>query len=414
MKNYDIAVIGGGASGLAAAIFAKRTAPSLSAAVIERLPKVGKKILATGNGRCNLSNVMVSTETYSGTCKELLSSTQKFSVTDFFSSLGVICEADSAGRVYPRCRSAASVLDALRLECERLGVVEICDTEVCGIDRKNLTGHLTIQIKGTDEKISAKKIILAGGGKAQPSLGSNGSILDICAGFGIKIVPPFPSLVPLRTDPKLVKPLKGQRADADAMFYTHGKCVQHERGEVQFTDGLVSGICVFDLSYLYNLYSTKSEIRLDLLPDISENAVAALLTSVRAIRAQTLSADFLSGIFTRTLGAYIIKRALLSPPEKTADIDDGMIKRIASEIKMLSFPILGTAGFDRAQLTGGGIAAEELYDTFELRKIKGMYACGELLDIYGRCGGFNLDFAFSSGAAAGTNAALDAARHGNI
>ena len=411
MKRYDIAVIGGGASGLAAAISAKRTDRNLSVAVIERLPKVGKKILATGNGRCNLSNNYVSTETYSGTCRTLLSSTQNFSVPEFFYSLGVICEADSTGRIYPRCHSAASVLDALRLECTKLGVEVICDTEVCSIDRKNISGHLTLFVKGSDEGISAKKMILAGGGMSQSALGSNGSILDICRGLAIETKPPFPVLVPLRTDPKLVKPLKGQRADANAMFFTHGKCVQHERGEVQFTDGLVSGICVFDLSYLYNLYSSESEIRLDLLPDISETAVAELLRSIKTMRAETSSEDFLSGIFTRTLGAYIIKRALKSPPEKTADIDESMITKIASTIKMLAFPILGTAGFERSQLTGGGIAAEELYDTFELKKIKGLYACGELLDIYGRCGGFNLDFAFSSGAIAGRNAALDTKHH---
>ncbi|MBQ9484190.1 MAG: aminoacetone oxidase family FAD-binding enzyme [Ruminiclostridium sp.] len=406
MKKYDIAVIGGGASGLAAAINAKRTDKSLSVAVIERLPRVGKKILATGNGRCNLSNNFVSTETYTGTCKSLLSSTEKFSVSDFFYSLGVICETDGAGRIYPRCHSAASVLDALRLECARLGVEEICDTEVSGIDRKNISGYLTLLIKDSDEKISAKKMILAGGGMSQSALGSNGSILDICRGLGIEMRPLFPCLVPFRTEPKLVKPLKGQRADADVMFYTHGKCVQHERGEVQFTDGLVSGICVFDLSYLYNLYSTESEVRIDLLPDISETAVTELLKAIRQTRPEASSADFLSGIFTRTLGAYIIKRALKDPPEKTADINDNMIKKTAAIIKMLAFPILGTAGFERSQLTGGGIIADELYDTFELKKIKGLYACGELLDIYGRCGGFNLDFAFSSGAIAGKNAAL--------
>ena len=406
MRKYDIAIIGGGASGLAAAINAKRTDKSLSVVIIERLPRVGKKILATGNGRCNLSNSYVSSETYTGTCKELLESTQKFSVTEFFYSLGVICETDSAGRIYPRSHSAASVLDALRLECARLGVEEICDTEVCGIDRKNISGYLTLIIKDSDEKISARKMILAGGGMSQSALGSNGSILDICRDLAINIKPPFPTLVPLKTDSKLVKPLKGQRADADVMFYTHGKCVQHERGEVQFTDGYISGICVFDLSYLYNLYSTESEVRIDLLPDISETAVTDLLTAIKLTRSHAPSADFLSGIFTRALGAYIIKRALKDPPEKTADIDDNMMKKIASEIKMLAFPVLGTAGFDRAQLTGGGIVSDELTDTFELRKIKGLYACGELLDIYGRCGGFNLDFAFSSGAIAGRDAAL--------
>jgi hypothetical protein len=406
MTKTDIAIIGGGASGLAAAISAKRTNPDVAVTVVERLPKTGKKLLATGNGRCNLSNTDISPERYSGTCKRFVEVTQDFSVIDFFSSLGVICENDENGRVYPRCHSAASILDALRLECAKLGVEEICGMEISGIDRNNVSDNMMLAVTTCNNSVSAKMIILAGGGMSQPSLGSNGSILKICAELGISTAPPFPALVPLKTDPKLVRPLKGQRADANVMYFSHGKCIKSERGEVQFTDGLVSGICVFDLSYLYDMYSSSAELRIDLLPDISEKAVIALLKNIRGIRSGANSDDLLSGIFTRPLGSYVIKRALKKPPKKTADFDDDMIKETAAVIKSLDFPILGTAGFERSQVTGGGITDDELTDAFELRKIKGLYACGELLDVYGRCGGYNLDFAFSSGAIAGRDAAL--------
>lgn len=408
MKRYDIAIIGGGAAGLAAAISAKRTGKSLSVAVIERLPKTGRKILATGNGRCNLSNSDLSQDRYHGSCRSFLKVTDKISVPDFFESLGVICEDDGYGRIYPHCRSAASVLDALRLEAAKLDIEEICgfdvkDTKICSYSGRRLP-----TIISDNETITARKVILAGGGKSQPALGSNGSIADICGKHGIKLKALFPALVPLKTDPKLVKPLKGQRADANVMFFAAGKIIASRRGEVQFTDGLISGICVFDLSYLYEKYGESCELRLDLLPDMSAEGVYGLLRNVRSVRAETSPEDFLSGVFTRTLGAYIIKQALPDCPKSTGRISDEKLHRIADKIKSLPFPVIGTAGYERSQVTGGGIVADELTDKFELKKMPNMYACGELLDIFGDCGGYNLDFAFSSGIAAGKDAAIKA------
>lgn len=405
MKKYDIAVIGGGAAGLAAAISAKRTNERASVAVIERLPKTGKKILATGNGRCNFSNTAITPDKYVGTCKGLVEVTKKFSVEDFLYSLGVICENDGEGRLYPRCRSASSVLDALRLECAKLGVEEICGTEITDIQKKKRSSKTSFELTADNETITSERIILAGGGKSQPALGSNGSVLDLCKRSGIKVIDFFPALVPLTTDTSLVKPLKGQRADATVMFFSDGRCIKSERGEVQFADGVISGICVFDLSYLFEMRKDRSELRIDLLPDISETAVAKLLKNMRQIRSTASAEDMFSGIFTRPLAAYVIKRSLGRPPKKASDFDDNMLRIIAKVIKSLSFPITGTAGFERSQVSGGGIISDEINDTFELKKIQGTYACGELLDIYGRCGGYNLDFAFSSGALAGKHAA---------
>ena len=404
MKKFDIAIIGGGASGLAAAISAKRTNKKASVAVIERLPKTGKKILATGNGRCNLSNVDKSDIHYHGTGKDLATITSGFSVIDFFSSLGVVCEDDGYGRIYPRCRSAASVLDALRLECLSLGVIEICNTEITDIK----TGD-DFTIVSANEKISASSVILAGGGKSQSALGSNGSVLEICEHLGIKVTEPYPALVPLKTDPSLVKSIKGQRVEANVTFSVNDRSVKCSRGEVQFTDGLISGICVFDLSYLcnqYELHGNKCELFLDLLPDMDIGQVTELLKQTQKIRKTAPSEDFLSGIFTRPIGIYLLKRAYGKPPVRTGEISD--LERLANIIKHLSFPVIGTAGFDRSQVTMGGIEASQINQTqnsFELKDIPGMYACGEIIDIFGDCGGYNLDFAFSSGTIAGRSAA---------
>ena len=403
MKKYDIIIIGGGASGLAAAAAAKRTASDLRVAIIERLPKVGKKILATGNGRCNLSNSEISVNKYHGSCNKLLDMTNGFSVPLFFESLGLLCEDDGYGRIYPRCRSAASVLDALRLENARLGI-----DEICGFDVKNIKEINGYDIISGNDIINGRKLILSGGGKSQSALGSNGSLLDICMNMGIKAVPFYPALVPLKTDPALVKPLKGLRAEAAVSFRAKERTIAGSCGEVQFTDGLLSGICVFDLSYLYEHYKDSSEIILDLMPDMSLEELSELLKNIRSIRIQTSSEDYLSGIFTRPLGNYIIKRSVSGNIGYTRDITDRIISRIARKIKSLSFPVIGTAGFERSQVTGGGIPADEINDTFELKRKTGIYVCGEMLDIFGDCGGYNLDFAFSSGYSAGRNAALSA------
>lgn len=407
MKRFDIAVIGGGAAGYAAAINARRKNSGISVGIIERLPKTGKKILATGNGRCNLSNADLSPDRYTGSCRKFLNFTRTFSVTGFFESLGVICDDDGYGRIYPHCRSAASVLDALHLEAAKLGIEEICGYEVTALQKKNFSGNNLYAVYSGDEMMTAKKVILAGGGMSQQALGSNGSILKICEAMGIKTVSPFPALVPLKTEPALVKPLKGQRADANVMFCADGKVIASQRGEVQFTDGLLSGICVFDLSYLYEKHKMPGcELWLDLLPDMSGNEAAELLKNVRTIRSDASADDLLSGIFTRPLGAYVIKRALSSVPKKAGSISNDKLDLIAKTIKSLAFPVTGTAGYERSQVTGGGIIVDEITDTFELRHFPGIYACGELLDIIGVCGGYNLDFAFSSGAIAGKNAAL--------
>ena len=404
MRNFDIAIVGGGAAGLAAAISAKRAGIGASVAVAERLPKVGKKLLATGNGRCNLSNIDLSEAHYSGSCTPLLEAAGTADIPGFFASLGVVCDDDGFGRIYPRCRSAASVLDALRLECAKLGV-----TELCGFGVNKIGSGKAFSLHSDADSITARKVILAGGGKSQPALGSNGTVLDICTGLGIAAAEPFPALVPLKTDPALVKPLKGQRADANVTFCHNGRAIKSERGEVQFTDGLLSGICVFDLSYLYDMYGRGSELRLDLLPDMSAEEVSSLLKDTREIRADTAPEDFLSGIFTRPVGIYILKRALGRLPGKTHGIRD--LTKVTETIKALTFPVTGTAGFERSQVTGGGIIADELTERYELKKFPGMFVCGELLDIYGDCGGYNLDFAFSSGILAGRYAASDLKKH---
>lgn len=400
MADFDIAVIGGGASGLVAAIEAKHANSNLKVAVIERLPRIGKKLLSTGNGRCNLTNENMSPDFFSGSCKKYWSIIENFSVKDFFESLGVLTEADDMGRVYPKSNTAASVLDGLRLEITKLGVEVITDFSVTDIKiGKNN------EIISPERIITARSIILAGGGLSQSALGSDGSILRICKSKDIAVTKLSPALSSVKTGVNSVKSLKGLRVNASASLIIGGKKIKEEVGEVQFSDGTLSGICIFNLS-TYCGSTEKTEIKLDLLPDMSFSEIEKLLVTTKELRKEAMLEDYLSGIFQKRIGVALLKQVTDKPlTEKTDAISNKEIKALCALIKAWSFPVTGVSGFEKSQVTRGGIAYEELSDILELNKYRNVYACGEILDICGDCGGYNLTFAFASGAYAGKNCA---------
>ena len=398
MKKYDIAVVGGGASGLAAAISAKRENSSLSVCVLERLSRVGKKLLVTGNGRCNLTNRNMNCSYFQGSCTNLYSVIDSFDIEEFFRSLGVICIADSEGRVYPKSNTASSVLDALRLEAEKLGIEIICDFCVSEINN----GYIIIS---DNQSILADSIILAGGGLSQANLGSDGSVIRLCKDMGIKISRLSPALTAVKTNPELVRSLKGLRVQAKATLYIDGKEIKSETGEIQFNDGILSGICIYNLSN-YIIDSKNARIHLDLLPDMNKKSIENMLLDIRRIRSNAALEDYLSGVFHKRIGNMIIKQAAsyqLTTP--VSILNDADIERISEIIKALVFPVCGLQGFEKSQVTSGGVLASEIDEQLMSKKYKGMYFCGEMLDIVGDCGGYNLTFAFSSGYFAGKNAA---------
>lgn len=400
MADFDIAVIGGGASGLVAAIEARRTNNRLRVAVIERLPRIGKKLLATGNGRCNLTNESMSPDFYSGSCKKYYNIIERFSVQDFFESLGVLTESDDMGRVYPKSNTAASVLDGLRLEIARLGIEVITDFNVTDIK----TGKNN-EIISPERKITARSVILAGGGLSQSALGSDGSILRICKSKDISVTKLSPALSPIKTDINAIKSLKGLRVNACASLFIDGKKIKEEIGEVQFSDGTLSGICIFNLSSYCN-NSENAEIKLDLLADMAFSEIENILKATKELRKDAMLEDYLSGIFQKRIGIALLKQVTDKPlTDKTENLTDKEIKSLTAIIKGWGFPVKGVSGFEKSQVTNGGIAYNELNDNLELKKYRNIYACGEILDICGDCGGYNLTFAFASGVYAGRSCA---------
>lgn len=399
--NVDIAVIGGGASGLTAAIEAKRLLPQKKVIILERLDRVGKKILATGNGRCNMSNTNITDRNYHGSFSnvtEIIAETP--SAEEFFRRLGLLTAADTQGRVYPYSNAAASVLSALRLRIEELGIAEICGAKVTAIEKSG-SGYQLICENG--ERIDAKRVIIAAGGCASPQFGTDGSILGLLKKRGYKVTKLTPAVAPLKVKPELLKGLKGVRVKGNVSAYAQGKMLGEEYGEIQFTENTISGICVFNLAHFYAEYGSKLTICADFAPEMSFEQLAGYLSKTARQRASHTAEELLSGLFTKNLGVYLVKNVLgISMSDKISSISREDILKLAKKIKHLEFPVSGCAEWKNAQTTSGGIHRECVNDSLESKTDKGMYFCGEILDVDGDCGGYNLQWAWSSGIKAAT------------
>ncbi|HNZ98683.1 MULTISPECIES: aminoacetone oxidase family FAD-binding enzyme [Ruminococcus] len=400
----DIAVIGGGASGFAAAIEAKTALPKAKVVILEKLDRVGRKILATGNGRCNLSNINLSADHYHGSVKNvmrIIGATP--SAKEFFGSIGVICTADTKGRIYPKSNSAATVLSALRLRAEELCISERCNFEATFIESTN-DGFRIHSASG--EKYPCRRVIVAAGGYAAPQFGTDGSVIRLLRSKGCHTTKICPAVAPLRVRPELLKGLKGVRAKGRVMAYSAGRLLKEEVGEIQFTDNALSGICVFNMAHLFSQYEGKLKLRLDLAADMDAEQLEGYLRVIQYQRSRQTTEELLTGIFPRNLSSYITKRALGKPlTVLISELRDSDLRQVVQLIKCLEFDVTGTAPWKDAQVTSGGISGECVDERLQLRSEKGIFLCGEILDVDGDCGGYNLQWAWSSGILAGRSCA---------
>lgn len=292
--NYDIITVGAGAAGLAAAISAKRNNRDLKIAILEAQSKAGKKILVTGNGRCNLTNTNVSKEFYHGSfdVSKILNRFSAEKLINFFSTLGLVCDTETNGLVYPHSRQASAVLDVLLMEIKRLKIEIICDCKVELIRKK---GEF-FNIKTSNGEYTAKKAVMSCGGKAFPTAGGTGLGLDVIKNLGHKITPLFPALCPIQVKSDFMKSLKGIRAKAEVTLYDGEKAIKSEIGEVQFTDNALSGICVFNLTTL--LPKTKNPIiSVNLTKDYSYIELLNLLYDRKKLFTNEPLEEFFTGLF---------------------------------------------------------------------------------------------------------------------
>ncbi len=411
MKRHVI-IVGGGAAGMTAAIAAARRGAAVT--ILEHTARVGKKILSTGNGKCNITNLSMPEGAYRGNQPEFaLQVIKQVSVEktlEFFRELGILT-TDRNGYVYPNSGQASSVLDALRFELEHLKVTVVCDCQVKEI-RKNLT---VITNTGT---YKGDAVILAAGSKAVPKTGSDGSGYQLAKSLGHTIIKPLPALVQLKCRESWYKQLAGIRLNAEVLLKADGKIISRDQGEVQFTDYGISGIPVFQVSrYAARGLEEGKKIKavLDFFPDTGNKELLDYLINRQRILGYRTSEEFLNGVLNKKLTTVLLKEAGINFKQNTAQISRKQIERLTELLKGFTTEITGVNGFEQAQICSGGIDTAEIHpETMESKLIKNLYIAGEILDVDGICGGYNLQWAWSSGILAGASAAMGNAEKGRI
>lgn len=398
----NVAIIGAGASGMAAAITAAASGQN-QVLLFERQARVGRKLAATGNGRCNLSNRRISITRYHGSSPEFvrpaLDAFPPDAVLDFFQTLGLYTVTEQDGKVYPYSDQANSVVDVLRFGLDRPNVRLLTGTEVVGV-KKQPSGF---RIKTADAQVwEADALIVACGGAAGTKLGGGLSGYQLLRSLGHHCTKLCPALVQLKTDPVRVQGLKGIRANAKLRLTINGTLLAETSGEVQFTDYGVSGPAVFEISRAAAT-ADRTVLHLDLLPGYGADDLLSALC-IRVSRFPTLEAgDLLTGILHNRLGRMLVKACGISLSAPLTALRWEQLNAVVQQCHAFELPITGNMGMDGAQVTAGGIVTQEFDpNSLQSRIVPGLYACGEVLDVDGDCGGFNLQWAWASGLLAGS------------
>lgn len=397
-----IGILGGGASGMAAALAAAEN-PENQVILMERQSRVGKKLSATGNGRCNLTNLHVSPAHYHGQQPEFaqyaLSVFDAQAALEWFSGLGLLTVAEDSGKVYPYSDQANSVVDVLRfaLEQENITVKLGFDAEKV---RKTPTGF---RVESREEGIDCDRLVIACGGLAGSKLGGTMSGYKFLRSLGHHCTKLRPTLVQIKTAWSGVTGLKGVRCNCHAAIYCGDRLHSQNTGELQFTEYGISGPVIFEISR--DVCQEKGEwvARLDFLPEMAGEALMAELLRRKSTRLP--ASELLTGILHNRLGRVLSQAAGICAGQMVSQLPEEALEQVVQAVKDFEIRLTEPLGMDSAQVTAGGILTEEFDEkTMESRRIPGLYACGEVLDIDGDCGGYNLQWAWSSGRLAGLHA----------
>ena len=413
IMTKEVAIIGGGAAGMIAAIVASRN--GANAVIYERMNRVGKKILATGNGRCNLTNVGLNPNNlkclHSKNEKLAENILKRFTVEEtinFFEMLGVAHKVESGGKVFPMSDQASSVLDVLRYELDKLEVDIICDTEINEVKQLK-SGFILKDTNGIEYK--ADKIIIAAGGMSSPNLGSNGSGYRLAKGLGHSIIKPFPALVQLKLESPFLKSVKGIKFEGSASILLGKDVLRKEEGEILFTEYGISGPPILQLSRkaIEALeHKEQPKIEIDMFPGHTYEELLELI-NLRLSYQYDRPLDFsFIGLINKRLIPIILKEAKVYDINRACcEISKKEIEKIVSLLKSWQFNIIGSQSWANSQVTAGGVNVEEINpNTLESKIVPGVYFAGELLDIDGDCGGFNLQWAWSSGYVVGNEVSM--------
>ncbi len=393
----DVIIIGGGAAGLLSAVYLKKNHPEKTVRILEALPRVGKKLALTGNGRCNITNKNINISRYHGQnvsfCEYALSKYSREVTEKFFESIGLpfVYEGDKG---FPYSLQGSSVVDCLRFAADNLGVITHTETKVTNIQISN--GNY--KVIAENMSFLAHNIIIATGlFSGGDKLGSDGSMLNILKKAGFSVVKTSPAIVQVKTENDIVKQLKGIKVNADVTLKANGKPIRKEYGETLFCDYGLSGPPVLQISREISRTDKSCQISLDIMPQIDFDTLLQML-HLRKHNLEYLYLDeFFTGFLQKRLGQVILKAAGCKLTDSVKALDTNTLKKIAYTIKNFCFTVTGTTGFANSQVTAGGLNTDQFDDKTMMSKTnKGLFAVGEILDIDGDCGGFNLQWAWSS------------------
>ena len=404
MSKENLFIIGGGASGFTASIFAKRKNPNLNITIFEKNKRVLKKVLATGNGRCNITNKNLSLDKYNRESEKFIKyAINSFGVAEaesFFASIGILFSEENGGKIYPMNKQASSVVDMLLAEADHLGIDIKCESEITSIKKKGSF----FEIESNSEKLRADKIIISCGSK---SGGGFSSGYDILKQFGHTITPLFPAVVQVKAIG--TKPLTGMKFVGKAKILKSKKILEEAEGEILFTDYGLSGPTIMNLSRVISKFFAEKKnlkeeifISLDFLTEFTEEEIYSLLLERRKILGHLNAELFLNGVINKKISFEVIKRANLKLSTPVYSLSNSDLKTVAYLLKNFEFKSEGVMPFINSQVCAGGVELSQIDPfTMESKKVNGLFVTGEILNVDGICGGYNLHWAWASGHLAG-------------
>ena len=403
-----IIIIGAGPAGMMAAITAKRNGSNVI--LLERNPRVGKKILSTGNGRCNFSNTVQEPFLYHSEDNQFpWKIYEQFDVHQtlrFFTELGIYSR-NRGGYLYPYSDQAAAILNVLQLELQRLDITVELEADIKRVEKQG--EQFYVKTKGADYQVD--RLIITTGSKAAPKTGSDGSGYGYAKQFGHKIIPVVPALVQLHCAEKEYRELAGIRAQGKVTLYLDEHYQAEDTGEIQLTKYGISGIPVFQVSRFASggiADGRKVTVVLDFMPDFSDLEFLGFLKNRVEFNSNKTMDNFFIGVFHHKLARVFLKKAEISPKKLAGQLSVSELNRLCEKVKHYSAKIIDTNSFEQAQVCAGGVSTTQLNpQNLESTIVTGLHFAGEILDVDGACGGYNLQWAWSSGFIAGKGAASE-------
>ncbi|MBC5628636.1 NAD(P)/FAD-dependent oxidoreductase [Clostridium sp. NSJ-6] len=404
MIYHDLIIVGGGASGMTAAIVAKDF--GLDVAIVEGTDRVGKKILTTGNGRCNISNRCVAEPfiNYHSNCDNFFSSVlSQFGVDDtlnYFLSLGLPIVPLKGGKLYPQSLQASSVVDILKMSLEDRNIPLYTGCKIKDIHKDKI---FKLSTNNDEYKLfTCENLILACGGKSAPKTGSDGSAYNLAKNLGHSITKLLPGIVQLKLDYNHLKALSGVKFDGYAKLFVNDEEVKEDFGEILFTDYGISGPPILQISALASQATStgkKTEVVVDLMPNYTKDELIDFLECHFAILSHRPILNAFIGVINKKIIPVLLKECGITDLHMPCyELSWKEKNKLIQTLKSWKFTCTGTNDFNQAQVTIGGVTASEINpDTLESKIVPNLHFAGEIMDVHGDCGGFNLQWAWSSG-----------------